>query len=407
MLSAFGNAVFLLAPVVLTSVLWWRFPRCRRVRCRSVLVYVVVMSLLIWGALQLVAWIAMAKVPAREVAIVLWFAIAWRLAWELWSRTIGVWGQRHVRLARLRRRQGKRVRTVVRFIPWSRAALTAIIFAPAFLSCVVTHRCKLTDGYDPQTLFRMPFESVRIPTRDGPVLDAWFIPEPNATRTIIVCHGAGANKGNFILFLPPLARHGYNLALFDFRAHGSSEGRLTTYGIRERADVIAVVDWLKREKPAQSEKIIGLGSSQGAMALALAAAGDARIDAIILDSPFTSPRELAHHHAGHVPVVGPMVADLLLAAMSIQTATDFFTASAERAVAALGDRPVMVIHGDQDIGMPVSHARRLYEAATGPGELWLGSGPHSNIVTTVPGEYSKRVFAFLEDRLGPVSHEAD
>lgn len=402
-----GKIVYLLAPIVLAGVLCWRFPRCRRVRYRSLLVYPVVMSLLIWGALSFVAFIAMAKVPAREVAIILWFTIGWRLLWELWSRTIGCWGQRRVRWARLRRRHGKHVPALVRLIPVGRAALTALIFAPAFLSCVVTHRCKLTDGQDPQSLFDMSFESVSIPTADGLMLDAWFVPEPGATRTIVVCHGAGANKGNFVLFLPPLTRHGYNVVFFDFRAHGSSGGRRTTYGIRERTDVVAVVDWLKRERPAQSERIVGLGSSQGAMALALAAAEEPRIDAIVLDSPFISPRELAHHHARRVPVFGPLLADILLAEMSAQTGTNFFTASAERAVARLGDRPVMVIHGDKDIGMPASHARRLYDAAAGPREIWFGPGPHSNIITTVPGEYGERMFEFLDAHLGCTTSGAD
>lgn len=213
----------------------------------------------------------------------------------------------------------------------------------------------------------------------------------------IICHGAGVNKGNFVWFLGPLSHSGYNIVFFDFRAHGASDGRTTTYGLRERRDVVAVVDWLKREQPEASRKIVGLGSSQGAMALALATAEYDRIDAVILDSPFTSPYDLAQHHARWVPVLGPLMVDLILAGMSAQTGADFFSTSAVPAVAAMGSRPVMVIHGDGDFAMPASHAQRLYDAATGPRQIWFGPGPHSNIITTVPDEYAERVFAFLED----------
>jgi pimeloyl-ACP methyl ester carboxylesterase len=288
----------------------------------------------------------------------------------------------------------------IRLVPAGRAGLTALVFVPVFLSVVATHRCKLTDGQDPMSVFNLPYEHVRIPTRDGLMLDGWFIPEnPPSDRTIVICHGAGANKGNFVWFLGPLAHRGYNVLFFDFRAHGSSDGRTTTYGIRERADVIAVVDWLKANKPSESRVLVGLGSSQGSMALALAAAEDARIDAVVLDSPFVSPRALMRENARFAPVLGPLFADGMLALVSLQTGTSLFAPSAERAVAAIGPRPVLVIHGDDDFIMPRSHAQRLCDAACGPRDIWFGPGPHSNIITQAPSEYARRMFGFLEAHL--------
>jgi len=394
-----GSLLFLLAPLLLATFLLWRHPKYRHVRVWPLLLYVLAMGGLIWGALQFVGWIGEMKVLWWEVAVVLWFTIAWRLAWTIWARTVGRWGQRWVRWGRIRRRRGAHAPGVIRLIPWGRAGLTTVVFFPVFLTMAATHRCKLGDGSDP-TWFGLEFESVRIPTADGLMLDGWFIPEQGSERTILVCHGAGANKGNFILFLGVLAHRGYNVAFFDFRAHGASDGRVATYGILERRDVRAAVDWLKRERPEQSRVIVGLGSSQGAMALALAAAEDTRIDAIVLDSPFMSPRELVHEHAGRIPVLGRAAGDWLLALASLQTGTNFFAVSAERAVAALGGRPVLVIHGDEDFIMPASHSQRLYDAARGPRDLWFGPGTHSNIMTTDPAAYRDRLFDFLARHLG-------
>ncbi|NLE58161.1 MAG: alpha/beta fold hydrolase [Planctomycetes bacterium] len=405
MFSTIGYVIFVLAPAVLGAILLWRFPKYRRVRLRSILVYLVVMSLLIYGALRFVCYIASATVALREVFVVLWFAITWRLAWELWARFVGRSGQKWVRWARLRRHQGLHAPKLIRLIPVGRMLLTAFIFVPAFLSCVVTHRFKLHDDQDPKSIYQMDFEHIRIPTADGLTLDGWFIPQSGASRTIVICHGAGANKGNFVWFLGSLTRPDYNVVFFDFRAHGSSDGRTTTYGIRERRDVTAVVDWLKRERPAQSQVIVGLGSSQGAMALALAAAEDERIDAVILDSPFSSPCDLAHYHARRVPVIGPVFVSIILAGMSAQTGTDFFNTSAVEALSRLGSHPVMVIHGDEDIGMPASHPQALYDAAPGPREIWFGPGPHSNIVTADPRAYEQRVFAFLDANLSEHSSQ--
>ncbi len=403
MLHTPGGYIFLCMPLVLAGVLLWRFPAYRSFRCRSVLVYVAIMSALIWGALQVVAYIASARVIWTEIPLILWFTFGWRLAWELWSQTVGRLGQRRVRWGELQRARGRRCPALVRLIPLGRATLTGIVFVSAFLSTVVTHRCKLADGQDPQSVFSMPYEHIRIPTTDGLVLDGWFIPEDRPTdRTMVICHGAGANKGNFIWFLGPLANRGYNVLFFDFRAHGGSDGRVATYGIRERADVVAAVDWLKKHRPEQARVVVGLGSSQGALALALAAAEDARIDTLILDSPFTSPLDLVQDKARWVPVLGPMLGHLLLTEVSVQTGTNFFNASAEQAIGSMAARPVMVIHGAADFVMPAAHTQRLYDAAKGPRAIWFGPGPHSNIVTDSPGEYTQRVFAFLDQTLGPV-----
>lgn len=398
-----GQILFLITPVLLAGLLLWRFPSCRWFRWQSLFIYGVVMSLIIWAALQLVASIGSARVVYTEIAVVLWFTVIWRLAWELWTRTVGRWGDNWRRWARLRKHSGKPAPAVISLIPYGRTTLTGLIFIPIFFSMVVTHRCKLADGQDPYSLFNAPYEQVRIPTSDGLTLDGWFIPDSKAAdRTILICHGAGANKGNFIWFLPPLLNRGYNLMLFDFRAHGGSDGRTTTYGIREKTDVLAAIDWLKKEKHSAARIIVGLGSSQGSFALALAAAEDSRIDAVVLDSPFISPRQLVRDKSKAVPVLGPLMGDLLLAEVSLQTATNFFSVSAESAVRMIGPRPVMVIHGDKDIMMPATHAQRLYEAAVGPKSIWFGPGPHSNIITESPSEYGQRLFAFLEANLEPV-----
>ncbi len=395
-----GTWLFGMSPFVLAGFLLWRFPRSRQFRPGPLVTYVVVMSLLIWGALAVVAYLASARVVLREVPLILWFTISCRLAWEIWSQYVNRLGHGWCRWARFRRQTGRPVPCLVRLIPAGRASLTALVFLPVSVGVVATHRCKLADGQDPMSVFNLPYEHLRIPTRDGLMLDGWFIPENKPSdRTIVICHGAGANKGNFVWFLRPLAHSGYNVLFFDFRAHGSSDGRTTTYGIRERADVIAAVDWLKANRPHESRVVVGLGSSQGSMALALAAAEDARIDAVVLDSPFVSPRDLLRDNTRLLPMLGPLFADGMLALVSLLTGTSFFAVSAEKAVAAIGARPVLVIHGDGDFVMPRSHAERLYDAATGPRDIWFGPGPHSNIITQAPHEYADRMFGFLRQHL--------
>jgi hypothetical protein len=244
-----GALLFILAPAILALLLLWIDPSLRHhIRLRSIATYFLVMTALIWAAMQVVAWLASGRVRAGEVLIVLWFTVAWRLAWALWTRMMRALGRQRLRAARWRRLRGERVPVIIRLIPPLRAALTATIFIPLFLSTILTHRFKIQDGQDPLNTLSQQFEHVRVPTADGLTLDAWFIPQDGpagpgtAERTILICHGAGANKGNFIWFLAPLIDRGYNVAFFDFRAHGASDGRTISYGIHERQDVLAMVD---------------------------------------------------------------------------------------------------------------------------------------------------------------------
>jgi pimeloyl-ACP methyl ester carboxylesterase len=332
--------------------------------------------------------------------VVLWFLITWQLAWWLWTATVGRLGQRWVRWARLRLRRGLVVNPLIRCIAPARHALTACVFVPVFVTMVLTHKCKWGDGRDPLSAVHLQFQTERIPTRDRLMLDAWFVPEDGATRTLLVLHGAGANKGNFVWYLGPLAHHGYNLLMIDFRAHGNSDGHVTSWGVRERVDVLAAVDWLKRHHPNEARKVVGLGSSQGALALTLAGAEDQRIDAFILDSPFISARTLAYEYTHRLPGVGRLLADYVLCLMSAWSAVDLFGPGSTLDVSTLGHRPVMLIHGNQDDLVSVDHAREIFSAAQGPRELWSGAGRHSNIITTDPDRYASRVFGFLAKSLG-------
>lgn len=70
-------------------------------------------------------------------------------------------------------------------------------------------------------------QQVTFRTRDGKDLKGWFIPSEKSQGTIICLHGYPANKSDVlpvVSFLYP----DFALFLFDFRAHGESQGFITT-----------------------------------------------------------------------------------------------------------------------------------------------------------------------------------
>ena len=75
-----------------------------------------------------------------------------------------------------------------------------------------------------------------------------------------------------------------------------------------------------------------------------------------------------------------------------------------RPEALIGDvspRPVLIIHGEQDnAATTVADARRLYEAAHEPKELWIvDGGGHCSSHALFPEAYETRVLWFLDRAL--------
>ena len=100
-------------------------------------------------------------------------------------------------------------------------------------------------------LFGLKAEKVSFQTRDGLTLKGWFIPSAKGDpRTILMCHGWGDNKGFLLERTHFMADPGeFNLFYFDNRAHGESEGEITTIGFLETIDFEAALRYLKEHRP--------------------------------------------------------------------------------------------------------------------------------------------------------------
>ena len=59
--------------------------------------------------------------------------------------------------------------------------------------------------------------------------------------------------------------------------------------------------------------------------------------------------------------------------------------------------PVLLICGTEDHRIPCRHAQAIYEAATGPKELWIVQGAgHASALGQAPEEYENHVISFFE-----------
>jgi pimeloyl-ACP methyl ester carboxylesterase len=148
---------------------------------------------------------------------------------------------------------------------------------------------------------------------------------------------------------------------------------------------------------------VALGSSMGA-AIALQSAGaEPRIAGVVAESAFRNLREVTYDYAGlkRMPWLGmTLFRPATWTALAIAELEGGFAAedvSPEKAVAAR-PFPVLLICEELDGTIPCRHARGIYEAATGPKQLWEVPGArHAMALRTEPSEYERRVISFVEE----------
>src|SRR5206468_2460369 len=135
------------------------------------------------------------------------------------------------------------------------------------------HRYKVANLTTPKDEFQRPYEDVAFQTADGLTIRGWFIParRTSSSRTLLICHGIGANRSNFLSFTMVADDLQAHALIFDFRGHGDSDGHTVTFGHREQLDVLAAVDYLRTQRPEQCRELIGLGISLGSSGLIRAA----------------------------------------------------------------------------------------------------------------------------------------
>ena len=290
------------------------------------------------------------------------------------------------------------------------AAVAILLAAAALLgicwwgSGVVMHPPLMSPMWTFPEQFGLRYEVASIPTKDGLTLKGWFIPSTNGdTRTLLMCHGWGDNKGellNKMYFLNESG--GFNLLYFDFRSHGESEGEITTIGGLETQDFDAAVAWLRAHKPDVADRIGVFGLSMGAAVTVASLPNHPDLRCAIVESPFSDYRGVVERWAWNNLKVPPFplvaISMWLLRLRVGNPKVDSFNPI--EAAPRIAPRPLFVIGGEKDALMPEADVRRIFDAAREPKQLWIVPGAvHARCREAAGMEYETRVIGFFNRNL--------
>jgi uncharacterized protein len=279
---------------------------------------------------------------------------------------------------------------------WLLLVLVLFLCVCVAFSFVISHKQAQKVFVSPVE-FGLAWEDIRLRTSDGIELKGWWIPAKAATRTLIFLHGYGGTYDPDLKYVPAFHAKGFNVLLFDFRAHGRSGGGYTTVGALERRDCLAALDFALE----RGSRAIGLlGFSMGGRVAILTAPGCPQVKAVVSDGgpALLSTVALVELQRKGIPRwLGKILAFMMELGMCLCSGIDVFHQEPLLQAAKLSPLPVLFIHGDHDPYTHLDELERMVRAAGPNAECWrIAEAGHRDADVFRPDEYNKRVMAFFE-----------
>ena len=145
------------------------------------------------------------------------------------------------------------------------------------------------------------YQAVDLITEDGIRLSAIYTAPKNGT-VILLAHGYGGNRPEWLVAM--LTKAGYGVLAWDARAHGKSGGEISTVGYYEVLDVKAALKYVSAQPGI--EHIGAWGGSMGGATMIRATAQFPQIEALVVDSPYSSLDD-EYNYLVPYPFVNPLL----------------------------------------------------------------------------------------------------
>lgn len=210
------------------------------------------------------------------------------------------------------------------------------------------------------------FDTVRLQTKKGQAIDAWFARTDSAAKgTVILFHGIGVNKMSLIDESNEFRYMGFNIMMVDFRGHGNSEGNRTTIGYREAEEVQLAYEYVKQKG---EKNIFMYGSSMGAVSVTRAVyLYDLKVTGLILEMPFYSLQTYLKARASQIGFPEQPFAFFTSFWIGLEKGFNGYKHKTTRYAAAI-KCPVLLTWGTLDHYVNEKEIRSIYDAIRSPGK---------------------------------------
>lgn len=245
-------------------------------------------------------------------------------------------------------------------------------------------------------------EPFSVVNKRGERLDGEIIFCENMTnRVCIACHGWTSNRIGMYKYARAILDNNFHVIVYDHTNCGSSEGKYGTMGGYESEDLSDIIDFAK-VKFGDDCKILTYGESMGAVTVLLNMAKDTRVDATVADCPFSDLKDECDYiltkqkHLPKIPI-NWITAGIYKTRMkfSLKEVSPY-----EAIVKADGvpDIPLLLIHGEEDDFILLSHSEKIKSVKKGYVKLYRSKGaPHARSILVNPKEYREVLTKFIKE----------
>lgn len=240
---------------------------------------------------------------------------------------------------------------------------------------------------------KTPCTFVSTYAHDGLKLSARYYHTSDDAPTVIVFHGYRGNAlrdgaGGFALS----KRLGFNVLVPDQRAHAKSEGRIISFGIKERMDVLSWINYVGTGRP-----IVLAGLSMGAATVLMASNLELpeNVVCIMADCPYDSPATIIRKVCTDRKFPEKLVYPFIKLTARLFCGFDLEETSAIEAVRS-ANIPILLFHGEDDRFVPCEMSKNIAANCASPVQLELfPDAGHGLCYMIDPIRYEQDTIRFL------------
>jgi fermentation-respiration switch protein FrsA (DUF1100 family) len=212
-------------------------------------------------------------------------------------------------------------------------------------------------------LLETPFEDVYIKSGDGVRLHGRYYHYADGAPFEIQLHGyRGHALRDFCSGARDAKNRRHNLLLIDQRAHGKSDGKAISFGIKESHDCIEWVKYLTG-RFGDGIKIVLIGMSMGAATVLMASGLDLpdNVKGVMADCPYSSPKEIIKKVISEdLSLPASLLFPFVRLGGIIFGGFDIEESSPAEAVKK-SKTPTLLIHGAADSFVPAQMSERIFD----------------------------------------------
>ncbi len=194
----------------------------------------------------------------------------------------------------------------------------------------------------------------------------------NSSCTIFLFHGyRSVAERDFSCAVEMYMKMGFNVFLADQRAHGKSEGKLITFGVKESRDVVSWVEFVNAKFAPKQVVISGLSMGATTVLLALGHKLPENVKGVIADCGFSSPSDIIEKVGkDSFKINAHFFIPFLDFACRIIGKFSIMNISTVNAVKN-SELPILYIHGESDNFVPCQMSKSAFEARSENSKIFL------------------------------------